>query len=172
MAYAFLLYRRDKLLKEVAEKRLAAIREFTDLYIYLSADKIVHDLLQLPLPHLSVGISHIYIRDEPLDPGRNQENKQVVYLVPTTILAQQHYNTFLQRMKDFPVRVDLMCRFRTPAQQKKTIEDLQRGLVDIRIPSAIRCPPRTHSLPDPASRRTALRHCDWDASDFKRRRRI
>ena len=34
-----------------------------------------------------------------------QENKQVVYLVPTTILAQQHYNTFVQRMKDFPVRV-------------------------------------------------------------------
>ncbi len=62
-----------------------------------------------------------------------QENKQVVYLVPTTILAQQHYNTFVQRMKDFPVRVDLMCRFRTPAQQKKTIEDTKRGLVDIVI---------------------------------------
>lgn len=62
-----------------------------------------------------------------------QENKQVVYLVPTTILAQQHYNTFLQRMKDFPVRVDLMCRFNSPAQQKKTIEDLKRGLVDIVI---------------------------------------
>ena len=62
-----------------------------------------------------------------------QEDKQVVYLVPTTILAQQHYNTFLQRMKDFPVRVDLMCRFRTSAQQKKTIEDLKRGLVDIVI---------------------------------------
>lgn len=62
-----------------------------------------------------------------------QENKQVVYLVPTTILAQQHYNTFLQRMKEFPVRVDLMCRFRTAAQQKKTIEDTKRGLVDIII---------------------------------------
>lgn len=62
-----------------------------------------------------------------------QENKQVVYLVPTTILAQQHYNTFLQRMKEFPVRVDLMCRFRSPAQQKKTIEDTKRGLVDIVI---------------------------------------
>ncbi len=62
-----------------------------------------------------------------------QEDKQVVYLVPTTVLAQQHYNTFVQRMKDFPVRVDLMCRFRTPAQQKKTIEDTKRGLVDIII---------------------------------------
>ncbi|MFP3156419.1 transcription-repair coupling factor [Lachnospiraceae bacterium ZAX-1] len=62
-----------------------------------------------------------------------QEGKQVVYLVPTTILAQQHYNTFAQRMKDFPVRVDLMCRFRTPSQQKKTIEDLRKGMVDIVI---------------------------------------
>ena len=62
-----------------------------------------------------------------------QENKQVVYLVPTTILAQQHYNTFVQRMKEFPVRVDLLCRFRTPAQQKATLEDLKKGMVDIVI---------------------------------------
>ena len=62
-----------------------------------------------------------------------QEGKQVVYLVPTTILAQQHYNTFASRMKDFPVRVDLLCRFRTSAQQKKTIEDLKKGMVDIVI---------------------------------------
>ena len=62
-----------------------------------------------------------------------QEDKQVVYLVPTTILAQQHYNTFVQRMKVFPVRVDLLCRFRTPAQQKQTLEDLKKGLVDIVI---------------------------------------
>ena len=62
-----------------------------------------------------------------------QEGKQVVYLVPTTILAQQHYNTFSQRMKDFPARVDLMCRFCTPAQMKKTVEDLKKGQVDIVI---------------------------------------
>lgn len=62
-----------------------------------------------------------------------QESKQVVYLVPTTILAQQHYNTFVQRMKDFPVRVDMMSRFRTPGQQKKTLEDLKKGQVDILI---------------------------------------
>ncbi|MCM1087981.1 MAG: transcription-repair coupling factor [Muribaculaceae bacterium] len=62
-----------------------------------------------------------------------QEGKQVVYLVPTTILAQQHYRTFIQRMKDFPVRVDLLSRFRTTAEQHKTIEDLQKGLVDIVI---------------------------------------
>ncbi len=62
-----------------------------------------------------------------------QEGKQVVYLVPTTILAQQHYNNFVQRMKDFPVRVDLMSRFRTSAEMKKTVEDLRKGLVDIVI---------------------------------------
>ena len=62
-----------------------------------------------------------------------QEGKQVVYLVPTTILAQQHYNTFCQRMKDFPVRVDLLSRFRSAGEQKKTITDLQKGFVDIVI---------------------------------------
>ncbi len=62
-----------------------------------------------------------------------QESRQVVYLVPTTILAQQIYNTFVQRMKEFPVRVDLLCRFRTPAQQQKTISDLKKGQVDIVI---------------------------------------
>ena len=62
-----------------------------------------------------------------------QEGKQVVYLVPTTILAQQHYTTFVQRMKDFPVRVELMSRFRTPAEIKKTVADLQKGFVDIVI---------------------------------------
>ena len=60
-----------------------------------------------------------------------QENKQVVYLVPTTILAQQVYNNFSQRMQDFPVRVDLLCRFRSAAEQKKTIEDVKKGQVDI-----------------------------------------
>ena len=62
-----------------------------------------------------------------------QDSKQVVYLVPTTILAQQHYNTFVQRMKDFPVRVDMLSRFRTPAQQKRTLEGLRKGMVDIVI---------------------------------------
>ncbi len=62
-----------------------------------------------------------------------QEGRQVVYLAPTTILAGQHYNTFVQRMKDFPVRVDLLSRFRSPAEQRKTVRDLQKGLVDIVI---------------------------------------
>ena len=62
-----------------------------------------------------------------------QEGKQVVYLVPTTILAQQHYNTFVQRMKDFPINIALMSRFRTPSEIKKTVKDLEKGMVDIVI---------------------------------------
>ena len=62
-----------------------------------------------------------------------QDGKQVAFLVPTTILAQQHYNNFVQRMKDFPVNIDLLCRFRSSAEQKKTIEELKKGQVDIII---------------------------------------
>lgn len=62
-----------------------------------------------------------------------QDNKQVAYLVPTTVLAQQHYNTFTQRFKDFPVRVELLSRFRTKTQANNTIKDLKKGYVDIVI---------------------------------------
>ncbi len=62
-----------------------------------------------------------------------QENKQVAFLVPTTILAQQHYNTFVQRMKDYPVQIALLSRFRSAAEQKKTLKDLKKGMVDIVI---------------------------------------
>lgn len=62
-----------------------------------------------------------------------QDGKQVAYLVPTTILAQQHFNTFTQRMKDYPVKIALMSRFRTPKQQKETIKELEKGFVDIVI---------------------------------------
>lgn len=61
------------------------------------------------------------------------ESKQVAFLVPTTILAQQHYQTFVQRMKDFPIRIDMLSRFRTPSEQKKSLEDLKKGYVDIII---------------------------------------
>lgn len=62
-----------------------------------------------------------------------QDGKQVAFLVPTTILAQQHYNNFVQRMKDFPVNVELLCRFRSAAEQKKTVERLKKGEADIVI---------------------------------------
>ncbi|HAQ52123.1 MAG TPA: transcription-repair coupling factor, partial [Lachnospiraceae bacterium] len=62
-----------------------------------------------------------------------QDNKQVVMLCPTTVLAQQHYNTFSQRMKDYPITIELLSRFRTPSEQKDTIEGLKSGRVDIVI---------------------------------------
>lgn len=59
------------------------------------------------------------------------DNKQVAFLVPTTILAQQHYNTLKERLGDFPVTVGMLSRFRTPAQQKKDIAALKKGQLDI-----------------------------------------
>lgn len=61
------------------------------------------------------------------------DSKQVVYLCPTTILAQQIYNTFSERMKEFPVRVAMLSRFITPAKQKETIQGLKDGRIDIVI---------------------------------------
>lgn len=62
-----------------------------------------------------------------------QDSMQVAILVPTTILAQQHYNTFTERMKDFPVKIEMLSRFRSAAEQKKTIRGLENGTVDIVI---------------------------------------
>ena len=62
-----------------------------------------------------------------------QDGKQVAVLVPTTILAQQHYNTFTQRMKDYPIRIDMMSRFRTAKGVAETKAGLKTGEVDIVI---------------------------------------
>lgn len=61
------------------------------------------------------------------------DGKQVAVLVPTTILADQHYNNFVQRYSDFPLKIDLLCRFRTSSEQKKTLQSLKEGNVDIII---------------------------------------
>jgi transcription-repair coupling factor (superfamily II helicase) len=61
------------------------------------------------------------------------EGKQAAILAPTTILAQQHFNTFRERMAEFPVRIELLCRFRTRGEQKKVAEGLAAGAVDIVI---------------------------------------
>ena len=62
-----------------------------------------------------------------------QEGKQVAVLVPTTILAQQHYNTFCERMHRFPVTIGMLSRFRSTAEQKATVKELSQGLCDIVI---------------------------------------
>jgi len=59
--------------------------------------------------------------------------KQVALLVPTTVLAQQHYQNFRERMSDYPITVECLSRFRTAAQQRKVVEGLKDGSVDIVI---------------------------------------
>ncbi len=61
------------------------------------------------------------------------DGKQVAILVPTTVLAQQHYNTAIARFRGFPVNVDVLSRFRTAAQQHKTLQNLRAGQVDLII---------------------------------------
>jgi transcription-repair coupling factor (superfamily II helicase) len=61
------------------------------------------------------------------------DGKQVAILVPTTVLAQQHYETFLQRLAAFPVRVEMLSRFRTPREQSEILYALAQGSVDIVI---------------------------------------
>ncbi len=60
-----------------------------------------------------------------------QDNKQVAFLVPTTILAQQHYETIQDRFKDFPVNIATLSRFQTPAESKEIIEGLKDGKIDL-----------------------------------------
>jgi transcription-repair coupling factor (superfamily II helicase) len=62
-----------------------------------------------------------------------QDGRQVVLLAPTTVLAFQHYTTFRQRLAAFPVRVEMLSRFRSPAEQKKTLAEAEAGRVDILI---------------------------------------
>ncbi|MHB8521983.1 MAG: transcription-repair coupling factor [Limisphaerales bacterium] len=61
------------------------------------------------------------------------DGKQVAVLVPTTILAQQHFNTFRERMADYPARIELLSRFRSRREQKRVVDDLAAGAVDIVI---------------------------------------
>src|SRR5699024_6228218 len=61
------------------------------------------------------------------------DGKQVAFLVPTTILAQQHLETLQERRQDFPVTIGMLSRFRTAKQQKETIDGLRKGTIDIVI---------------------------------------
>ncbi len=61
------------------------------------------------------------------------DGKQVAVLVPTTVLAQQHYETFKERLKPFPVTVEMLSRLRSPAEQKEILEKLKKGAIDIII---------------------------------------
>ncbi len=61
------------------------------------------------------------------------DSKQIGVLVPTTILAQQHYNTFVERFAGYPVQIEMLSRFKTPGQQREIIQNVKKGLIDIII---------------------------------------
>jgi transcription-repair coupling factor (superfamily II helicase) len=61
------------------------------------------------------------------------DGRQVAVLTPTTVLAEQHWNNFSKRFKDYPIRIEMVSRFRTPKENRKVIEDVRKGLVDIVI---------------------------------------
>lgn len=99
-----------------------------------SAAEIKHDMeRQRPMDRLLVGDVGYGKTEVALRAAFKaiSNNKQVAFLVPTTILAQQHYETMLDRFEGFPVEVGLLSRFRTKKQQNETIEKIKRGQVDI-----------------------------------------
>ena len=61
------------------------------------------------------------------------DGRQVAVLVPTTVLAEQHWENFVRRFKNYPVRIEMVSRFRTPKENRKVIDDVRRGVVDIVI---------------------------------------
>ncbi|WP_375178920.1 transcription-repair coupling factor [Enterococcus rotai] len=116
-------------------------KEFEDAFPYSETDdqlrstaEIKHDMEKTrPMDRLLVGDVGYGKTEVALRAGFKaiNNNKQVAFLVPTTILAQQHYETMVDRFEGFPVEVGLLSRFRTKKQQSETIEKIKHGQVDI-----------------------------------------
>ena len=116
-------------------------KEFEDAFPYTETDdqlrsaaEIKHDMEKTrPMDRLLVGDVGFGKTEVALRAAFKaiKENKQVAFLVPTTILAQQHYDTMTERFENFPVNVAMLSRFRTKKQQKETIEKIRTGQVDI-----------------------------------------
>lgn len=116
-------------------------KEFEDAFPYTETDdqlrsaaEIKHDMEKpRPMDRLLVGDVGFGKTEVALRAAFKaiKENKQVAFLVPTTILAQQHYDTMVERFENFPVKVAMLSRFRTKKQQLETIEQLRTGQVDI-----------------------------------------
>lgn len=116
-------------------------KEFEDAFPYSETDdqlrstaEIKHDMEKTrPMDRLLVGDVGYGKTEVALRAAFKaiNNNKQVAFLVPTTILAQQHYETMLDRFEGFPVEVGLLSRFRTKKQQNETIEKIKHGQIDI-----------------------------------------
>jgi transcription-repair coupling factor (superfamily II helicase) len=147
--------------KEVAQELLDiyAIRQVSQGHQY-SLDQPWQQELEASFPYIETEDQIIAIRDVKLDMqgprpmdrllcgdvgyGKTEvalraafkavmDGKQVAMLVPTTVLAQQHYDTFRKRLAVYPVELDMLSRFRTPKEQKRIIQRLREGRVDILI---------------------------------------
>ncbi|MBC6341568.1 transcription-repair coupling factor [Lactobacillus kimbladii] len=116
-------------------------RQFEDAFPYVetpdqlrSIKEIKHDMEQeKPMDRLLVGDVGFGKTEVALRAAFKaiEDNKQVAFLVPTTILAQQHYETIQDRFKNFPVNYAVLSRFQTPTEAKKITEDLKEGKIDL-----------------------------------------
>jgi len=101
-----------------------------------SADELKHDMEKLrPMDRLLCGDVGFGKTEVAMRAAFKaiMDGKQVAVLVPTTVLAQQHYDTFTERMAAFPIRIDMVSRFRTRAQQNRTLVQTLEGEIDILI---------------------------------------
>lgn len=116
-------------------------KEFEDVFPYSETDdqlrstaEIKHDMERArPMDRLLVGDVGYGKTEVALRAAFKaiKNNKQVAFLVPTTILAQQHYETMVERFEGFPVEVGVLSRFRTKKQQTETLDKLKKGMIDI-----------------------------------------
>ncbi len=114
----------DSFIYEETEDQLRAVEEIKrDMEDYKIMDRLLCGDVGFGKTEVAVRAAFKAVMD----------SKQVAILAPTTILAQQHYQTFKERFEHFPVKVDVVSRFRTPQQQKKTLEALEKGEVDVLI---------------------------------------
>ena len=118
-------------------------KEFADSFPYVltpgqtqAIEETLHDLdLSKPMDRILVGDVGFGKTEVAMRAALKVvlSGKQVMMIVPTTILADQHYKTFSKRMAGFPVNIRMLCRFQTPREQKQVVEELKRGLCDIII---------------------------------------
>ena len=116
-------------------------REFEDLFPYEETDGQLRSILEIkkdmekpkPMDRLLCGDVGYGKTEVALRAAFKavMDSKQVAILVPTTILAQQHYNTIVERFSGFPIKVDVLSRFRTKSQQKLAIDNIRNGVIDI-----------------------------------------
>src|SRR5437879_11440169 len=143
----------EELLKLYAQRKMAEghaypagnefVREFEDSFEFSETEDqaqaiidVMHDMeSSLPMDRLlcgDVGYGKTEVAMRAAFKAVS-DNKQVAVLAPTTVLAFQHYETFKQRFAPFPVPVDMLSRFRSAAEQKKTLADVEAGKVDVVI---------------------------------------